>query len=106
MRVLVTGGVQGQLARSIVERGVAHPDIEIIALGPPQLDLELPGSGAQTIDTIQPDAVINAAAYTAVDQAEEEPERAYRINAEAAGEIAAAAARIDARIIQISTDYV
>ena len=53
-----------------------------------------------------PDVVINAAAYTAVDQAEDEPERAARINGDAAGEVAAAAARIGATVIQISTDYV
>ena len=105
MRVLVTGA-QGQLARSIVERGAARLEFEIIALGRPQLDLELAGSGEAAVAAVRPDVVINAAAYTAVDQAEDEPERAYRINAEAAGEIAAAAARCGARVIQISTDYV
>jgi dTDP-4-dehydrorhamnose reductase len=105
MRVLVTGA-QGQLARSIVERAAAHPQSEIIALGRPQLDLEVAGSGEQAIGAVRPDVVINAAAYTAVDQAEDEPERAQRINAEAAREVAAAAATIGARVIQISTDYV
>jgi dTDP-4-dehydrorhamnose reductase len=105
MRVLVTGA-DGQLTRSLVERSAAHPEIEIIAVGRPQLDLEIPESGARTIADVRPDAVINAAAYTAVDQAEDDPERAHRINAEAAGEIAAAAERIGARMVQISTDYV
>jgi dTDP-4-dehydrorhamnose reductase len=50
--------------------------------------------------------VINAAAYTAVDQAEDEPERAFRINGAAAGELAAAAQYAGARFIQVSTDYV
>jgi dTDP-4-dehydrorhamnose reductase len=105
MRVLVTG-VEGQLARSLVERGAARPQIEVIAIGRPRLDLEIPGSGAQAIADVQPDVVINAAAYTAVDQAEDEPDRAFRINAEAAGEMAAATESFGARFIQISTDYV
>jgi dTDP-4-dehydrorhamnose reductase len=50
--------------------------------------------------------VINAAAYTAVDQAEDEPQKASRINGEAAGEVAAAALEAGASVIQISTDYV
>jgi dTDP-4-dehydrorhamnose reductase len=105
MKLLVTGR-HGQLARSLVERAPFHPDVEIIALGRPELDLETPGSAERAIETVRPDAVINAAAYTAVDQAEDEPERARRINAEGAAEVAAGAARIGAAIIQISTDYV
>ena len=77
-----------------------------MALGRPELDLESPGSAAVAIAEAAPDIVINAAAYTAVDQAEDEPERAFRINADAAGEIADAAARTGAAVIQLSTDYV
>lgn len=105
MRVLVTGA-QGQLARSLVERAAVRDGIEIVALGRPQLDLESPGSAELAIATAAPDIVVNAAAYTAVDAAEDEPGRAFRINGEAAGEVAAAAARIGAPVIQISTDYV
>jgi dTDP-4-dehydrorhamnose reductase len=105
MKVLVTGR-HGQLVRSLVERGADSPDLDIIALGRPELDLEVPDSAERAIAAVRPDAVINAAAYTAVDQAEDEPERARRINAEAAGEVAAAAARAGAPVIQISTDYV
>jgi dTDP-4-dehydrorhamnose reductase len=53
-----------------------------------------------------PDVVINAAAYTAVDDAEEESDRAFRVNSTAAGEVAAAAARVGVPVVQISTDYV
>src|SRR5215217_6337720 len=102
MRVLVTGA-EGQLARSLFERGAAHPQIDLVVLGRPKLDLEIPGSGTQAVADVRPDAVINAAAYTAVDQAEDEPDRALRINTEAAGEVAAAAESISARFIQIST---
>ena len=105
MKVLVTGA-QGQLARSIIERGAARAEFEIVAFGRPELDLEIAGSGEEAVATVRPEVVINAAAYTAVDKAEDEPERAYRINARAAHEIAAAAGRIGANVIQISTDYV
>ena len=105
MKVLVTG-TEGQLARSLVERGALHPEIELVTLGRPELDLEQSGSGAAAVAQIAPDIIINAAAYTAVDQAEDESERAFRINADAAGEIAAAAAKAGAPVIQLSTDYV
>jgi dTDP-4-dehydrorhamnose reductase len=105
MRVLVTG-CEGQLARSLQERGAALPHVSVQAIGRPELDLERPGSIAEAIAAAAPDVVVNAAAYTAVDQAEDEPERAFRINGAAAGEVAAAARRAGARIIQVSTDYV
>jgi dTDP-4-dehydrorhamnose reductase len=105
MRVLVTGA-RGQVARSVVECAADMPELEVIAVGRPDLDLERPGSADRLISAVVPDVVINAAAHTAVDDAEREPQRAYRINAEAAGEVAAAALEHGAAIIQISTDYV
>jgi len=105
MKVLVTGA-QGQLAKSLVERAQAHADVELIRAGRPQLDLAIPGRASEAIQALRPDVVINAAAYTDVDRAEEEPELAFRINADAAGEIARAATVVGAPMIQISTDYV
>ncbi|MET1111543.1 MAG: dTDP-4-dehydrorhamnose reductase [Allosphingosinicella sp.] len=105
MRVLVTGR-EGQLARSLAERARAVPGLTLETVGRPDLDLERPDSIAAAIAAAAPDVVVNAAAYTAVDQAEDEPDRAFRINAAAAGEVAAAARRAGARIVQISTDYV
>lgn len=105
MKVFVTG-CEGQLVRSMIEKGSAWPDIEVVAVGRPEADLEVPGSVARAIEAHRPDAVVNAAAYTAVDQAEDEPGRAFRINADAAGEAAAAARGVGALIIQLSTDYV
>ena len=105
MKVLVTGS-QGQLVRSLIEQAAGRPGIELVSVGRPELDLEMSGSAARAIAAHRPDAVVNAAAYTAVDQAEDEPERAFRVNADAAGEVAAAARAIAAPIIQISTDYV
>lgn len=105
MRVLVTGE-QGQLARSLVARRAAMPGLDLRAAGRPELDLERSDSIERAIRALAPDIVINAAAYTAVDRAEDEPELALRVNAAAAGEVAAAARRHGARIVQLSTDYV
>lgn len=105
MRLLVTGR-QGQLARSIAERAADHPSLEIIFTSRADADLSSSGSVAAVIAAIQPDLIVNAAAYTAVDQAEGEPALAFRINAEGAGEAAAAALEVGAAVIQLSTDYV
>lgn len=105
MRVLVTGR-HGQLAQSLAERAGAFPELELIRVGRPTIDLEMPGSVGAAIHQAAPDLVVNAAAYTAVDQAEVEPERAFRVNSDAAGEAASAAAEVSAPIIYISTDYV
>jgi dTDP-4-dehydrorhamnose reductase len=104
MKVLVTGS-DGQLARALAERS-AISGIELITVGRPELDLAVPGSARRVIRAAAPDVVINAAAYTAVDEAETNPDVAFRINAEGAGKVAAAAADAGAAVIQISTDYV
>jgi dTDP-4-dehydrorhamnose reductase len=105
MRMMVTGR-EGQLARSLAERGSAIPGLSVETVGRPELDLERPESIVAAVERVAPDLVVNAAAYTAVDLAESEPERCFRINAEAAGELAAAARRSGANFVQISTDYV
>ena len=102
MKLLVTGR-HGQLARSLSDRGRG---LDIVTVGRPEVDLEVRGALTRAIEDLAPDVVINAAAYTAVDRAEEEPEQAFRINADAAGEAAEAARAVGAPIIQISTDYV
>jgi len=104
MKLFVIGS-SGQLARSLAERAQERSGIELQLIGRPAVDLEVPGSAESAIAVAAPDVVINAAAYTAVDPAEDEPERAFRVNAAAAGEIAAATAG-NARLIHISTDYV
>ena len=105
MRVLVTGR-EGQLVRSLVERAQGDPLVTLVAVGRPELDLEEPATVLPALHAHRPDVVINAAAYTAVDQAEDEPERAFRVNGAGAGALAAAAAAVGAPIIQMSTDYV
>src|SRR5690349_2088669 len=105
VKVMVTG-VAGQVASSLRECSAAHPDLEISFVGRPHIDLAVVGSFASAIRLHEPDVVINAAAYTAVDRAEDEPELAVQINGTAAGEGAEAAKEIGARFIQVSTDYV
>ena len=105
MRVLVLGR-SGQVARSLTERAAEWPGLTLVCAGRPELDLAEAGSAERLIHAFVPDLVINAAAYTAVDQAEDEPETAFRVNADAAGEAAAAARAQGAGLIHLSTDYV
>lgn len=105
MRVLVTGR-EGQVVRSLIERSALSEDRTVIALGRPEFDLENPGSLLPLMTAAQPDIVVSAAAYTAVDRAEEESSKAWAINAFGAGAVAAAAAKINVPVIHLSTDYV
>jgi dTDP-4-dehydrorhamnose reductase len=103
MRILVTGR-EGQVTTALQQ--AAKGDIEIIALGRPGLDLERPETLQSAVASVAPDLVINPAAYTAVDQAEQDEARAHRVNAVAPGVLAEAAAAIGAPIVHLSTDYV
>lgn len=105
MRILVTGEA-GQVARSLAERGARRDGVELIFARRPDFDLGDEQSIRRTVEAARPDVVINAAAFTAVDQAEDEPEAAERLNARAPGILAAAAQAVGARMIHISTDYV
>ncbi|HYD84734.1 MAG TPA: sugar nucleotide-binding protein, partial [Opitutus sp.] len=87
-------------------RRAATRGLAIEALGRPDVDLERPESVRAAIAERRPQVVINAAAYTAVDTAEDETERAFLINAGGAEAIADAAARGGAQLIHVSTDYV
>lgn len=69
-------------------------------------DFDQPDSLAALIRRVSPDVVVNAAAYTAVDRAESDPEAAFRANAEAPGRLAEACAARDAMLVHYSTDYV
>lgn len=98
-------GKEGQLARSLIERGESA-GATILTIARPDVDLEKPETIGSALQALAPDIVVNAAAYTAVDQAESERERARAINAQGAEAIALAAARSGAPIVHISTDYV
>jgi len=101
MKILVIGR-DGQLAQSLAERGGS----DVVRSGRPEMDLTVPGAARSAILAARPDVVVNAAAFTAVDLAETEEAAAHRINAVAAGEIAAAAREVSIPMIHISTDYV
>jgi dTDP-4-dehydrorhamnose reductase len=103
-RVVVIGR-EGQVARALA-RHLPSLGMHVSILARPEHDLVLPDTLVAAIIAARPDVVINAAAYTAVDTAEDEVELAYSINATAAGAVAAAAGSVGAPIIHFSTDYV
>lgn len=103
LRIAVTGWT-GQVVCAMLER--VPVGVEVIALRRPDLDLAIPKTVAPALRSARPDVIVNTAAYTAVDQAESEPELAMRVNGEAAGEAARAAAALGIPMIQLSTDYV
>lgn len=92
-----SGQVASELARLL-------PDA--VYLGRSDADLTDSAACARAIDDIAPDAVINAAAYTAVDRAETEPDIAMQVNGDAPAAMARACARLDIPLVHISTDYV
>ena len=103
MKLVVTG-VSGQVALSLVERAPAG--MTVIPLGRPALDLADAASIAPALAAIGADVVVNAAAYTAVDKAESEPDLAHAVNATGAGAVAVAARALGLPLVHISTDYV
>ncbi|MEZ8186047.1 dTDP-4-dehydrorhamnose reductase [Shewanella sp. 5S214] len=105
MRILVTGK-NGQIARCLVEQLSTMPDITLLALDRDQLDITDSINVNKVVAEFIPNIIINAAAYTAVDKAEQERELAYAINRDGPYNLAVAANNINATIIHISTDYV
>ena len=102
MRLLVIGR-DGQVSNELLMQGKAH---DITALGLDVVDLTRPDTGAAAIAAFDGDAIINAAAYTAVDKAEEDTRTARAINAEGPRAMAEAAAAKNIPFLHISTDYV
>jgi dTDP-4-dehydrorhamnose reductase len=104
MRILVTGAA-GMLGRDVVQaaRAAEH---EVVALARVDLDVTDAGSVGQALADHRPDAVLNCAAWTDVDAAEEHEADAFAVNAAGAGHVARAAAAAGASVVQISTDYV
>src|SRR4051812_37823922 len=102
MRVLITGA-GGQLGHDLVDAFEGH---EVIGLARHQLDVSDRDAVLQIIGTVQPDAVVHAAAWTAVDACEEHPDGAFAVNALGPRHVAEAARLVGARLCYISTDYV
>jgi dTDP-4-dehydrorhamnose reductase len=104
MRIVVTGKA-GQIARSLQERGSAF-GATVVPIGRPELDLAAPTAVADKLAAVEPDLIVSAAAYTAVDKAESERELAFAVNAGGPRALAEAAAVLGVPVIHISTDYV
>jgi dTDP-4-dehydrorhamnose reductase len=104
-RPILVAGKSGQLARCLLDSTVLH-NVPIVAVGRPELDLESGEGIDRVMAAVEPSAIVNAAAYTAVDRAEAESERAFAVNCDGATLLAAGAARRGIPFIQISTDYV
>ena len=103
MKILLLGKdgqVGWELQRALVPLG------ELVALGRPEVDFEDTERLSELVSAVQPNVIVNAAAYTAVDKAETEQEKAKKINIDAVGVLAKLAERLDAWLVHYSTDYV
>ncbi|MGI9301943.1 MAG: dTDP-4-dehydrorhamnose reductase [Gammaproteobacteria bacterium] len=103
MKALITGS-GGQLGSELSKS--PPPDWQVTALTRTELDICDQRQVQDVTAGLQPDLIINAAAYTDVDRAEEEPAKAHAVNADGAANIARAAASCGARLIHVSTDFV
>jgi len=102
MRLLITGS-NGQLGTELTRQAGGH---EVLAADYQQLDITDAGAVKHCVDKLRPDVVINAAAYTAVDRAEEDRDAAFAVNREGPAHLAAACARLGIPLVHVSTDYV
>ncbi len=103
MKILLLGG-DGQLGRDC--HALLNPDHSLIVPHYTELDLRMEQDLKSCINQEQPEVIINCAAYTAVDDCENNQELALQINGHAPRYLAQAAEQMDARLIHISTDYV
>jgi len=103
MRILLTGS-SGQVGGALLPRLGQHHTV--IAPASVNFDLSKPDTLVAQLDAIRPDLIVNPAAYTAVDRAEDEPARAMLINGEAPGVLARWAAPRHVPMVHLSTDYV
>ena len=104
MKVLVTGAT-GQLGWDVMKE-LKRRNIDCRGTGSRDLDITKREAVMQYIQAYQPDAVIHCAAYTAVDKAEDEPEKCRDVNVNGTAYIAEACKTVDAKMVYISTDYV
>jgi dTDP-4-dehydrorhamnose reductase len=103
-RLALVLGAGGQLGQAMaVELSRQH---ETVAFSREELDLASAPAVATTVAAVCPDVIVNCAAYTEVDAAQQEPSRAFAVNAWAVRTLAAVAAEIDATLIHYSTDFV
>lgn len=105
MTILVTGS-NGQLGSELRDLAPGFPDARFIFTDVAELDITDPDQVTRFFDRERPDVVINCAAYTAVDKAEDDEPAARRLNAMAPGILATACARNNGFFVQTSTDYI
>lgn len=105
MKIVVTGA-NGQLGRSIHRLSVEHRELDFIFTDIDSLDIGNRDAVLAFAETHPVDFIVNCAAYTAVDKAEEEEEQCRKINTDAVAYLGEAAQHIGARILHVSTDYV
>ncbi|MDW2056797.1 dTDP-4-dehydrorhamnose reductase [Vibrio sp. 506] len=105
MKILVTGSY-GQVGSCLVRQLQSMSDVEFMAVDRDELDITDKAQVESVVKEFRPDAIINAAAHTAVDKAEQEVELSYAINRDGPKNLAEAAQQIGAAILHISTDYV
>ncbi len=103
MKVLITGAA-GQLGLALTRTQPSN--VQVVRLARAELDITDPNALLAVLTLHKPNVVINAAAYTLVDQAQSDPQSAEQVNAVAPGAIALACHRAQARLIHVSTDYV
>ena len=104
MKLLVTGAA-GMLGRDVL-LAAGNAGHDVVGYGRAELDVANPEALERKLDLERPDVVINCAAWTDVDGAESAEDRAFAVNGSGAGNVAAAAAKVEARILHVSTDYV
>jgi dTDP-4-dehydrorhamnose reductase len=104
MKMIVTGGT-GQLGRAFSDL-IDTDDIQIFSFSSHELDVTNPHQINHIFNEVQPDVVIHAGAYTAVDAAETHADIVFRVNVVGARNIAAACLRYDSKLVYVSTDYV
>ncbi len=103
MRVMILGA-GGMLGHDLV--ATAPHESKLFVFTRAELDITNAASLATVCASGKPDVIINAAAYTAVDKAESEPQAAFRINGKAVGDLGRIAAQVGAQVVHYSTDYV
>jgi len=104
MKLLVTGAA-GMLGRGVM-LAAGNAGHQVIGFGHAELDIADPAAVSAKVEGERPDVVINCAAWTDVDGAEESEQEATRINGEGAGNVASAAATVGASVVHLSSDYV
>ena len=106
MKKIIVTGCNGQLGRAINQQYAGSTEYELVNTDVEDLDITDVDAVLAHVREVKPYAIINCAAYTAVDKCETEEDLAFRINAIGPRNLAIAAADVDAKLIHVSTDYV